>query len=371
MPPPVSVRALSLLLLSAAALSGCGEDAVGKTSPPPTPVALATATVRAVAVTAQAVGNVEALASVEIKSRVDGQIAQVHVRDGQDVRKGDLLLQIDMRPFEIALQQAEASLARDRALHELALAQEVRYADLLKKGFVTPDQYAQIRGNLDTLAAAVRTGESQVESAHLQLDYTRIRAPIAGRLGRIALREGNLVRAADAAPLTTINQLDPVYVSFSLREQLLPAVRASLARGTTPVEARDPQNDTPAVQGRLSFVDNAVDTATGTIRLRAIFDNPRQLLWPGQFVNVVLQLGEDTDALTVPPVAVLTGPDGPYLYVVGADGKAEQRGIRLARTTSDAAVIESGLKAGERVIVDGQSRVAPGAAVVEQVAANP
>ena len=365
--PTITRRLLPALLLPGCVLLGaCGADTAAAPAPKPVPVTTAVAALRAVPVNAAAVGNVEALATVAVKSRVDGLIAQLHVRDGQDVRKDQLLLELDARPFEIELRQAEAALARDRALHAAAVVQEARYADLLKQGFVTPDQYAAIKGNLDTLQAAVQTGLGQIDTAKMRLSYTRISAPLAGRLGKIALQAGNLVRANDTSTLVTINQLDPVYVSFSLREQLLPAVRSAMKSGTLQAQVRDPQGGMPSLLGRLSFVDNAVDPATGTIRLRATFDNPQNLLWPGQFVSLILELGDEKNALTVPPVALLTGPKGPYLYVIGGDGKAEQREVAVARTTPDAAVITSGLKAGERVIVDGQSRVAPGAAVIEQ-----
>lgn len=371
MRPATSVQRQLLTTLSllycAFGISACGDpSAAPATAAPATPVTTSPARSSTIPITVEAVGNVEALASVAIKSRVDGQIAEVLVRDGQDVRKGAMLFQLDPRPFEIQLRQAQANLARDKALHAAAVAQEARYRDLLKQGFVTPDGYAQIKGNLDTLDAAVQTDQGAIDTAQLQLDYTRIRAPMSGRLGKIALQQGNLVKANDTAALVTLNQLDPIYVSFSLREQLLPDVREALARGAARVEAQDPQGKTAPALGVLSFVDNAVDTGTGTIRLRATFPNTNDQLWPGQFVSIKLLLGEETAALTIPLAAVQTGPKGTYVYVVGADSKVAQRDVVVSRSTPDAAVIRSGLKAGERVIVDGQSRVGPGAAVTEQ-----
>lgn len=367
----------SLLLLRAAVLgcialtlNACGGDQAPAASAPPngnaTPVTIALADLRAVPVYAEAVGNVEALASVAIKSQVDGQIAQVLVRDGQDVDQGALLFQLDARPFEIQLRAAQAGLARDAALRTAAVAQEARYRDLLKQGFVTPDGYAQVKGNLDTLEAAVQTDQGSIDSARLRLEYSALRAPMRGRLGKIALQAGNLVKANDTAALVTLNQLDPVYVSFSLREQLLPQIRAAQARGATRAEVRVPGSNAPAVGGGLSFVDNAVDAGTGTIRLRATFANAKDQLWPGQFVNIRLHLGEDRDALVIPLAAVQTGPQGTYVYVIGADAKAEQRSVSVSRSTAELAIIGKGLRAGERVVVDGQSRIAPGASVAVQ-----
>lgn len=362
--PAARLLSPALAPLCALLLAACGAKPAEQAAPPPTPVHTAPVRVQTLPVTAEAVGNVEALASVAIKSRVDGQIAEVRVRDGQDVKKGELLMRIDARPYEIQLRQAEANLARDKALHDAAVAQEKRYGELQKQGFVTPDQYAQIKGNLDTLAAAVQTDQGLIDNARLLLDYTQIRAPISGRLGKIALQAGNLVKANDTTALVTINQLDPVYVSFSLREQLLPDVRAALAAAPK-VQAFDPQGRAQPAEGQLSFIDNSVDAATGTIRLRATFANPDKRLWPGQFVRLVLQLGEEHDALTIPANAVLTGPKGTYAFVVDAQSKAQQREIEVRRSTADTAVIARGLAANERVIVDGHSRVAPGAAVSE------
>lgn len=357
----------SVFLGLALALGACGgESSKQAAAPPPIPVRVATVEQRSVPVTAEAVGNVEAQASVAIKSQVDGQIAEVLVHDGQDVAKGTLLFRLDPRPFEIQLKQAQASLARDRALHAAAITQEARYADLLKQGFVTPDQYAAIKGNLDTLEAAVQTDQGAIDNASLRLEYARIRAPISGRLGKIALQQGNLVKANDTGFLVTLNQLDPVYVSFSLREQLLPEVREAMSHGAAGVEARSPQDTQPPLRGRLSFVDNAVDSSTGTIRLRATFSNSGHRLWPGQFVTVTLRLGEETDARVIPLNAVQSGPKGTYVYVVGADSRVEQRDVVISRSTADVAIVAKGLNAGERVVTDGHSRIAPGAAVVVQ-----
>lgn len=374
--PFVALRSLSLatvlLCVLCVNLAACGKKDEAAGAPPPspaTPVKTAAVEQRTIAITAEAVGNVEPLASVAIKSRIDGQISEVHARDGQDVNEGQLLFVLDPRPSEIDVRKAEAALARDQALLTAAVAQEARYGDLLKQGYVTPDQYSAIKGNLDTLQAAVQTDQSAIDDAKMHLGYTRIRAPISGRLGKIALQRGNLVKGNDTQVMVTINQLDPVYVSFSLREQLLPDIRAALARGRALAEAIDPQGKGEPVRGKLSFIDNSVDPATGTIKLRATFDNPKDQLWPGQFVSVRLTLGEEANALAVPLNAVQTGPKGTYLYVVDADSKAQQRDVTIVRSTAEVVVVSKGVAAGERVIVDGQSRVAPGATVSVQAPA--
>ncbi|HUS24604.1 MAG TPA: efflux RND transporter periplasmic adaptor subunit [Candidatus Binatia bacterium] len=373
-------------LALACALAACGREeqaagtpaapagaaAAGKGGKPgggaPVPVTVAAAERRAVPVTIEAVGTVEPLASVAVKSRVDGQIVEVLVADGQDVTRNQKLLQIDARPFQIQLQEASANLARDQALVATAAAQEKRYRELQAQGYVSPDDYAGVKSKLDTAQAAVSSDQAAIDTARLQLDYAAIRAPISGRLGRIALQRGNLVKANDNAPIVTINQVNPIYVAFAVPEQSLAAVREAMRRGALAAQARREGVAEP-LSGRLTFVDNAVDTATGTIRLRATFDNPRGVLWPGQYVGVALGLGEDAAALVVPPQAVQTGPKGTYVFVVGGDQTAQPRPVRVARTTPDAAVIAEGLQPGESVVTDGQSRLAAGTRVAVKTAA--
>lgn len=329
------------------------------------PVAVALAERRAVPITLDAVGNVEPLATVAVKSRVDGQITQVLVSDGQDVARDQKLVQIDARPFQIQLQQAQANLARDQAAVATAGAQEKRYRELLEQHYVSPENYADVKGKLDTAVAAVSTDQAAIDDARLQLDYASIRAPIGGRLGKIAIQRGNLVKANDTNPIVTINQVNPIYVSFSVPEHFLAAIRTARGRGPLAVAAQRPDAapGTEALTGQLTFIDNAVDPTTGTIRLRATHANAKGALWPGQFVNVSLNLGDEAGALVVPPEAVQTGPKGTFVYVIGADSTAAVREVQVARTTADAAVIGQGLEAGEHVVVDGASRLSAGAKV--------
>ena len=358
-----------ILCLTACGKSGDDTSAAAK-APPSIPVTLAEAQTRAVPYTIVAIGNVEPLASVSVKSRVDGQITEVLIRDGQDVSKGQLMFQIDPRPLQIQVQQAEANLTRDRALLDNTTAQEARYRDLLAQHYISQDGYAQIKANMDVAAANLRADEGSLANAKLQLEFTRIYAPINGRLGKVVLARGNLVKANDTNSLVVLNQIDPIYVSFSVPEQSLPKIRQAMARGKLPVHSIARDGAATDNVGELSFVDNAVDASTGTIRLRATFRNTKNALWPGQFVNVSLQLGEQNDALVIPAVAVLTGPKGPYVYTVTQDSTVVMREIAVTRNTPEGAVVEKGLAAGEKVVVDGQSRLTPGATVNVKAAAG-
>lgn len=364
---PHIVSAAPIILGLALVLAGCGksggETAAAVKAPAMVPVTLAAVEVRSVPYDITAIGNVEPVASVAVKSRVDGQIIEVRIKDGQDVSKGQLMFLIDPRPFQIQLQQAESNLSRDRALLATATAQEARYRDLLTKNYISQDGYAQVKSNLDVAAATVKTDEGSIANAKLQLEFTRIQAPINGRLGKVEQARGNLVKANDSNSLVVLNQVNPIYVSFSVPEQSLPKIREAMVRGKLPVHALGRDGGTAESSGELSFIDNAVDAGTGTIRLRGIFKNQQNTLWPGQFVNVSLRLGEQTDAVVIPAVAVLTGPKGSFVYTVTPEATVAMREITVTRITPEGAVIEKGLAAGEKIVVDGQSRLTPGAAV--------
>jgi membrane fusion protein, multidrug efflux system len=346
-----------------AAVSACSDNAAPQSATPAVPVLTATVARKTVPVQIQAIGSVEAYATVAVKARVDGQITRVFFKEGQDVRPGDTLFEIDPRPFAAQLKQAQANLMRDRAQLDNARVQERRYQDLIQKKLVAKDQYDQVRTNRETAEANVRADEAAIENARLQLEYSTIRSPIAGRTGRIMIQQGNLVKANDSNPLVVINQVDPIYVSFSVPEQRLGAIRRYMNAGSVRVRATLPDADTPAVSGRLEFVDNAVDTTTGTIRLKAAFRNEERVLWPGQFVNAVLTLYEQTDAVVVPAQAVQTGPTGQYVFVVKPDLTAEVRPVIPDRTVGGETVIAQGVVPGERVVTTGQSRLVPGSKV--------
>jgi multidrug efflux system membrane fusion protein len=327
--------------------------------PTAVPVVLATVAQESVPVRFQAIGNVEAHLTVAVKARVDGQIVEVNFREGQPVKKGEVLFRIDPRPYQAALRQAEANALRDRAARDQARSQEKRYQDLLAKNFISKEAYAQIRTNAETAEATARASQAALENAHLNLEYCTIRSPLDGYVGKVLLQAGNLVKANDANPLVVINQVKPIYVNFAVPEQYLGEVRKYNAQAPLRVDVLSPGGTAPQASGRLVFIDNAVDPSTGTIRLRAQFDNQSALLWPGQFVNVSLQLYEQSDAIVIPAQAVQNGPDGQYVYVVGEDMLAEMRPIKVQRTDAEHAIVASGLAKGERVVTRGQLRLGP------------
>ena len=331
--------------------------------PAAVPVSVTQVAQQAVAVRLQAIGNVEAYSTVSLKARVDGQIVEVNFREGQEVRKGSVLFKIDPRPFEAALRQTEATLARDVAQRDQARAQERRYKDLLDKNFISKDAYAQFRTNADTATAVAEASKAAADNAKLNLEYCTIRSPIDGYTGKIQIQIGNLVKANDTNPLVTINQVHPIYVSFAVPEQDLSLIRTYMAQGPLAVAAAPPNSDKPAAGGKLIFVDNAVDPTTGTIKLRGQFENKDNALWPGQFVSVNMKLSEQKDAIVIPSQSVQTGPDGQYVFVIKPDMTAEVRRITVQRTEGDNAVVASGLAKGEQVVTRGQLRLTPGTKV--------
>ena len=326
--------------------------------PPAVPVTVASVLQETVPIRLQGIGNVEAYQTVALKARVDGQIMTVNFREGDPVKKGAVLFRVDPRPYAAALRQAEANALRDAAARDQASSQDRRYQDLLGKNFVSKEAYAQIRTNAETAAATARASEAALENARLNFEYCTIASPIDGYVGKVLLQAGNMVRANDANPLAVINQVRPIYVNFAVPERNLPEVRKYRALGPLMVETL-PDPGSPPVRGRLIFVDNAVDPSTGTIRLRAQFDNTDAALWPGQFVNVSLRLAEQADAIVVPSSAVQNGPAGQYVYVVGADLVADLRKITVLRTEGERTIVEAGLQKGERVVTRGQLRLGP------------
>jgi multidrug efflux system membrane fusion protein len=337
--------------------------AAPKAVAPPVPVSVAQVVARTVPVRLRAIGNVEPYTTVAIKARIDGQIVAVHFKEGQEVRKGEVLFEIDKRPFEAQLAQAQATLGKDRALLDHANDQEKRYKELLAQKFISPDAYAQIRTNGETAAAQVRADEAAIESVRLQLAYCTIRAPINGYAGKIQIQEGNLVKANDTNPLVVINQIVPTNVSFSVPEQSLPAVRKYQASGELQVSAQVPNAGLPPVAGKLSFIDNTTDATTGTIKLKAEFPNAGKELWPGQFVDVVLTLTQQDNATVAPSSAIQNGPNGQYVFVVKPDRTVDLRPVKIARSEGDITVMGSGLNPGETVVTIGQLRLGPGSKV--------
>jgi membrane fusion protein, multidrug efflux system len=309
------------------------------------------------------VGRVEAISTVSVKAQVGGEVMGVYFKEGQPVRKGDRLLTIDPRPFEIALKQAESLLEKDRALLRNAQADVARYADLVQKDYVTKQQYDALVANRDVLTAAIKADEAGVANARLQLDYSTVRSPIDGRTGSLMINQGNIIKANDAGPAVVIFQTTPIYVTFAVPEQHLPRIKEFNAKEPLKTVAVPAANGQQPVSGVLTFIDNAIDQATGTIMLKATFDNRDGALWPGQFLNVRLTLTTEKGAVVVPSQAVQTGQAGQYVYVVKDDMTAEMRPVKVGRAYGEESVIAEGLKPGERVVTDGQLRLAPGARV--------
>jgi multidrug efflux system membrane fusion protein len=325
-------------------------------------VVTALAAQKDVPVRIQAIGTVEPLSTVTVKPQVGGVIDRVHFSEGSDVRAGDVLFTIDRRPYEAALRQAESARAHDAAQLQNAQAEARRADELVAQGILSREQHDQARTASDALAATVRADEAAVDNARLQLEYCTIRSPIDGRTGSLLVHQGNLVKAVDGGPLVIVNRVDPVYVAFSVPEQRLSEIERAMASGRLVVEAV-PSGETQPERGRLTFLDNAVDRTTGTIRLKGTFANPTRRLWPGQFVSARLTLSVRSGAVVVPTQALQSGQSGRFVFVVKPDLTAEPRAVVVAQEADGEAVVETGLAAGERVVTDGQLRLVPGSKV--------
>ena len=323
------------------------------------PVLVATAIQKAVPLQIRAVGNVEPYTTVSVKSQVTGVLQQAHFKEGQDVKKGQLLFTVDPRPFEAALKQAEANMARDNAQLKNLREQVRRYAELVEKNYVSREQYDQIRTNADAAESVVDADKAAVDNAKVQLSYCYIYAPVSGRVGSLLINEGNLIRLNDGAPLVVINQINPINVTFAVPEQNLADLKRHMAGGKLKADARFQSDEGRPEQGVLAFVDNAVDRSTGTIKLKAEFINQERRLWPGQFVNVALTLATQADAVVIPSEAVQVGQEGQYVFVVKADKRVEVRPVTLGSTNEGLAIIAKGLAVGEQVVREGQFLLGP------------
>ncbi len=363
---PALARALGSLVLAVAVSSaplGCSRgDSGANFGKEAVPVTAAVAVQEPVPTELHEIGTVEAYSTVSVKSKVEGELTEVHFGEGQDVRSGDLLFTIDPRPFQAELDRAGANLDSDIAKLKQARAQERRWSYMLAKGIGSAERYDQARADADSLEAGVVADKAALRTAQLNLDYCRITSPIDGRTGNLMLHQGNLVKADADTALVVINQIKPIYVDFSVPERELAAIRQAAQAGELQVVAQIPGRKEPA-RGVLSFIDNQVDKTTGTIELKGKFTNQDLSLWPGQFANVSLRLGERPDAILVPSQAVETGQEGQYLYVIGSDLKVEMRHVVASDTIDGKTVIERGLRPGERVVTDGQLRLIPGVSV--------
>src|SRR5207247_5110549 len=341
---------------------GCGRRGTG--GPSHVPVTIAHAAQRAVPFELLATGTVEPRQTMEVQAQVTGVLTQVTFHEGDEVAAGQVLFQIDPRPFQAALEQAKGMLARDQAQAANARLEADRYAELVKQDYVTKQDYDEKRANADALGATVRADSAGVTTAQLNLEWATIRAPISGRTGRLLVREGNLVRANSTDPLVVINQIHPILVRFAVPEQNLAAIQR-YRRNRLPVVVSPSKQDTSFSAGELTFVDNSVDTATGTVLLKAEFPNRDNALWPGEFLNVRLQLYVEDSALVVPSQAVMTGQQGTYLFIVNQDGTARSQPVTVERTAGQYAILTrgAGVQVGEQIVTDGQLRLTAGAAV--------
>jgi multidrug efflux system membrane fusion protein len=421
------------LLLAAAGLGGCSGEksgqaqAKGAAAREGVPVTVDTAVSKSVPVQIRAIGTVQAYATVTLKSQLDGEVARIHFSEGQEVKKGDLLFTLDRRPLEATLQQVEANLARDRAQFEQAqavvaqtmaaekqaeanlardtaqfenaAAQARRYKGLMDEGAISKELYDQVRTNaaaleatiqadraavtnagasiraaqatVENIRAAIKADQAALENAQVQLGYTTIRAPMDARAGNLLVRVGSAVKARDeTAQMVTLNQIQPIYASFSIPEQYLGDIKKFLAVGTLQVQAAPRGQDDSPVAGALSFVNNTVDPGTGMIQLKATFPNREGALWPGQFVNVILTLTTQPDAVVIPSQAVQTGQQGQYVYVVRPDSTVELRLVTIGRRMGGETVIEKGVSPGDKVVTDGHLRLVSGTRVQVRTAAT-
>ena len=346
------------------AISACFSGSKDRQGPAKTvPVAIAEAVQKDVPVQLNAIGNVEAFNTVSIRARVGGELEKVYFSEGDFVKEGDTLFLIDPRPYEAALKQAEATLAKDVVQAENAERDAKRYADLIRPGVVTKEQYDQVLTSADALKAAVKADRAAKENAGLQRDYCSINAPISGRSGKLMIDRGNMVKANDDNPLVTINQITPIYVSFSVPEKDLPEIKKGQSAGNLKVEAFIPDSTAEPATGELTFIDNTVDTNTGTILLKATCANTDRTLWPGQFVKVVLTLATHPRAVVIPAQAVQTGQSGSYVFVVTKDLTAEMRSVIVGGAHNGETVIEKGVQPGETVVIDGQLQLSTGSKV--------
>jgi membrane fusion protein, multidrug efflux system len=373
-------------------LAACSDNASGKARAqlPPVPVTVGEVLEKTIPVQLTAVGNAQAYTTVGVKSQINGQLVEVRFKEGQEVHTGDLLFVIDPRPFEAALRQAEAAFGqrqaevrqaqaaveRDSAQLENARVQERRYRELVAKELIAREQYDTLNTNMTAMQAtveadraavenakaALQAAQANVDNARLQLAYTRIHAPIDGRTGNLLVQNGNILKANDDNPIVVINQVHPIYVSFSVPEQHLTDIKKYRAIRPLQVVARPPRQQETLATGELTFVNNAVDATTGTIQLKATFANENNVLWPGQFVDVAMVITSRT-AIVVPSQAIQPGQQGPYVFVVKPDQTVESRlvtpGVRLGAET----IVDKGLKPAERVVTDGQLRLVPGARI--------
>jgi membrane fusion protein, multidrug efflux system len=370
--PRIRVPLLVLAAAGVSFLSGCASTKAAPPASPPVPVLATTVEQKDVPIRVHAIGAVEAYSMVAVKTQITGELTGVYFKEGDDVHKGQLIFTLDKRPLQADLNRAESNLAKDQAAAANARVQQKRYEALVKAGVVSKEQYDQLESGAQAADAAVAADKAAVENAKVQLIYCSIYSPINGRTGNLIVHQGNMIKANDNPPLVNINQVEPIYVTFTVPEQYLAEVKQYARKGNLPVEAVIPNDTRGAVKGKLSFIDNAVDSSTGTIKLKGIFTNSDRRLWPGQFVDAYLTLKTQANALVIPSQAIQNGQQGTYVYVIKDDNTVEVRAITAGEAQQGQAIVQKGLAAGERIVTDGQLRLVPGAKVqIKQAAATP
>lgn len=365
---------LASALAICAVLAGCSsqpaKSAKAGSPPPAVPVGVVNVKQGDFNVYLAGLGGVEAFYTVSLKTRIDGQIMQVNFREGQDVKKDELLIVIDPRPYQVALQQAEANLTKDQAQLNNAKAQYERNKVLYEEGVIAKQDLDTLQASFGTYEGTIAADKAAIENAKLNLTYCYIKSPIDGRVGLRQVDPGNYVTAAGGTAMVVITQLHPIAVVFTLPEDQLQIVREHMKQGTLEVDAYSRDDQTKLATGKLQTIDNQIDPTTGTAKLKAIFDNPNNELWPNEFVNAHLLLETRKDAITAPASAIQRGPEGSFTYVVDANNTVQMRPVKIALTQGSTVVIASGLQGGERVVTDGQEKLQAGSKVAPQAPAK-
>jgi membrane fusion protein, multidrug efflux system len=371
--PDSDLRASALLFLVAGLtmLAACAGTKAAPPPPPPVPVLAATVEQKDVPVQLHAIGNVEAYSTVSVKTQITGELTGVYFKEGDDVRKGQLIFALDQRPFQAALKQAESNLAKDEAAAANDRAEQKRYEALVKAGVVSREQYDRLETTAQAADAAVAADKAAVENAKVQLIYCSVYSPINGRTGNLIVHQGNMIKANDVPALVNINQVEPIYVTFTVPQQYLAEVKQYARAGSLPVQVVIPSDTRGPVAGKLSFIDNQVDSTTGTIKLKGIFQNRDRRLWPGQFVDAYLTLKTQANAIVIPAQAVQNGQQGTFVFVIKEDSTVEARPVTTGESQQGLVIVQKGLAAGERIVTDGQLRLVPGSKVQIKQAALP
>jgi multidrug efflux system membrane fusion protein len=346
----------------AALASGCAKQQAAPPMSPATRVTVAQVIQKTMPVEVTAVGNVEAISTISIRVQVAGEVQNIEFKEGDFVKKGQVLLTIDPRPYEAAVAQAKAALARDKATGKYNRAQAQRYKTLFDQGVIPAEQVDSYTSAAEASDAVVNADEAAVKTAELNLEYCTVASPLDGRTGAVMVKAGNLVKVADV-PIVVINQVNPIYVNFTVPQQYWPDIKEDIERRALHVRVTIPQNSGRPVEGTLTFVDNIVDSTTGTIHLRGTFENSQNRLWPGLYVSVLLTLSQQPNATVVPAHSIVTTQQGSYVYVVKANNTVEQRTVLPNRTIDSDTVVDKGLRPGEIIVTDGQVNLVPGAKI--------